>query len=365
MKDVIREAGCHVGQQAEEIDSVARAKLTRAQNNGRLVVGSLWVFLLGLVLAIPSLAFAQTAAKAIALTFDDLPVSTIGQDPQPEVREQAADITQTILSVLKKHKAPAAGFVNEMKLNTPGARDFYCGLLMDWLAAGHLLGNHGYSHLEFGQVTIQQYEDDFLRGDVITPLLLNYRGTTARYYRYPFNDTGDTAQKKQEFLNFLAAHGYKPAPITFENDDWMYTELYEDASAKNDKVEMGKLRKAYLEESELGIAFIESASEKDFHRQIAQIADLHVNQMTADVLDDLLALFERHGYKFIPMEQALADPAYDTKDDFVGSDGISWLLRWQPALGEPISYRDEPDPPQWVQDEYYQLMGPRQAKWGS
>jgi peptidoglycan/xylan/chitin deacetylase (PgdA/CDA1 family) len=311
--------------------------------------------LFGFLFAFSSPALAQSSAKTIALTFDDLPVSTIGQDPQPEFRDKASNITQKILGVLKKHNAPAVGFVNEMKLNTPGARDFYCGLLTDWLAAGHLLGNHGYSHLEFGQVTIEEYEDDFLRGDVITPLLLDYRGTKARYYRYPYNDTGDTAEKKQEFLKFLSAHGYKPAPMTFENDDWMYSDLYDDASGRNDTAKMLKLKNAYLQESEQHIGFIELSSDQSFHRQIAQIADLHVNQLNADVLDDLLTLLERHGYTFIPMEQALADPAYETKDDFVGSDGISWLLRWQLALGKPINYRDSAEPPQWVQDEYHEL----------
>jgi peptidoglycan/xylan/chitin deacetylase (PgdA/CDA1 family) len=291
----------------------------------------------------------------MALTFDDLPVSTIGQDPQPEFRERASSITEKILGVLKKHNAPATGFVNEMKLNTPGARDFYCGLLTDWLAAGHLLGNHGYSHLEFGEVTIEEYEEDFLRGDVITPLLLNYRGITARYYRYPYNDTGNTSEKKQGFLKFLAAHGYKPAPMTFENDDWMYSDLYDDAFAKNDHAEMAKLRNAYLEESAQHVVFIELSSDQSFHRQIAQIADLHVNQLNADALEDLLTLLEHHGYTFIPLEKALADPDYETKDDFVGSDGISWLLRWQLALGKPINYPDSSDPAQWVQDEYHAL----------
>jgi peptidoglycan-N-acetylglucosamine deacetylase len=167
-------------------------------------------FLLILLFTLALSVHAQTATKSIALTFDDLPVSEIGQDPQPEYKERASVITEKILGALGKHHAPATGFVNEIKLNTPGARDFYCGLLMEWLAAGHLLGNHGYSHLEFAQVSLQDYEDDFLRGDVITPLLLQYREIAARYYRYPYNDTGDTAVKKQEFLRFLTAHGYKP-----------------------------------------------------------------------------------------------------------------------------------------------------------
>jgi len=149
-----------------------------------------------------SAATAQSANKTIAFTFDDLPVSTIGQNPEPELKQQAADITAQMLAVLKKHHVRATGFVNEMKVNTPGARDFYTGLLEDWLRDGHLLGHHGYSHLAFGQVTLEQYEDDFLRGDVVTPLLLKYRNMPERYYRYPYNDTGDTLAKKQGFLKF-------------------------------------------------------------------------------------------------------------------------------------------------------------------
>ena len=148
----------------------------------------------------------------------------------------------------------------------------------------------------------------------------------------------------------MAAHGYAPAPMTFENDDWMYASLYDDALARKDTASAERLKQEYLAESQRNIAFIEKLSEINFHRQIPQIADLHVNQMNADLLDELLTLFERNGYKFISMTEALADPAYKTEDQFVGSDGISWLLRWQPALGIPIDYKDDPEPPKWVQD---------------
>lgn len=51
------------------------------------------------------------------------------------------------LETLKKHNVRATGFVNEMKLNTSDARDFYAGLLEDWLHNGHLLGDHGCAKL--------------------------------------------------------------------------------------------------------------------------------------------------------------------------------------------------------------------------
>jgi len=300
-------------------------------------------------------AQAQAPQKTIAFTFDDLPVSAIGQNPEPESRRQATEITEKILATLKKHNIRATGFVIEMSLNTPGARDFYAGLLDDWLRDGHLLGHHGYSHLQFGEVTLSAYEDDFLHGDVIVPLLLDYRGIKERYYRYPYNDTGDTAEKKNSFLAFLAAHGYAPAPMTFDNDDWMYASLYDDALTRKDLASAQRLKEEYLVESQRKIAFIEKLSEMDFHRQIPQVADLHVTQLNADLLDDLLSLFESNGYRFISMQEALADPAYKTEDQFVGSDGISWLLRWQPALGIPIDYDDDLEAPKWVQDAYTAL----------
>jgi peptidoglycan/xylan/chitin deacetylase (PgdA/CDA1 family) len=311
----------------------------------------IFTLLLGLLPA----ALAQTAPKMIAFTFDDLPVSSIGQNPAPEVRHKATKITRKILETLKQHNIRATGFVMEMSLNTPGARDFYVGLLGDWLRDGHLLGHHGYSHLQFGEVTLSAYEDDFLHGDVIVPLLLDYRGIKERYYRYPYNDTGDTAEKKNSFLAFLAAHGYAPAPMTFENDDWMYSSLYDDALARKDVAFAKRLEQEYLAESQRKIVFIEKLSVMDFHRQIRQVADLHVTQMNADLLDKLLNIFERNGYKFITMQEALADPAYKTEDQYVGADALSWLLRWQPALGIPIDYDDDIEAPKWVQDAYNAL----------
>ncbi len=152
-----------------------------------------------------SFAGAQASSgKTIALTFDDLPVSTIGQDPSAAAQTRAMEITTKILATLKKHNAPATGFVNEEKLNTPGARDARASLLENWLNAGMELGNHGYSHLQFSNVSLAAYEDDFVRGDVITPLLVKMHGggkAAPHYFRYPFNDTGDTAEKSRRSSN--------------------------------------------------------------------------------------------------------------------------------------------------------------------
>ena len=87
-----------------------------------------------------ALLFASSAAPAlageVALTFDDLP--TMALSP---TTDYAAVTTKDLLAGLKRHRFPATGFVNEVKLE---ARDKpeRIALLKAWLDAGMDLGNH-------------------------------------------------------------------------------------------------------------------------------------------------------------------------------------------------------------------------------
>ena len=298
---------------------------------------------------------AACAQNQIAITMDDLPVATYSQNPQPDAVRAQQEITQKILATLRKHGAPATGFVNEIKINTPGARDAYAALLQQWLDAGMDLGCHGYSHLYLSDVSLTDYEADFARGTVVTPLLMQQAHKREHFYRYPYNDTGDTPEKHFGFLAYLSVHGYDIAPMTLENDDWMYAALYDDALLKHDDATASKLREAYLAENEKKIAFVEALAQREFHRAIPQIADLHVNRLNADALDALLTQFEQHGYKFIALDNAVADSAYDTKDAYIRRGGVSWLQRWGPSVGVMNSYDGDPDPPRWVQEAFKAL----------
>ncbi len=312
-----------------------------------------WVLLRALAgLAIPLAALPVLAQKQIAITLDDLPVATYSQNPEPAAIKAQQEITAQVLAVLRRHHVPAMGFVNEVKMNAPGARDTYAAMLQAWLDAGMELGCHGYSHLALSQTSLEAYEADFARGTVITPLMMKQAGKVERYYRYPFNDTGDTLAKRDGFVAYLAAQGYAIAPMTLENDDWMYAALYDSALAKKDAATAARLREAYLSENALKIAFVEDLGGREFHRAIPQIADLHVNRLNADALDALLTQFEAHGYSFVSLETALGDTAYSTKDAYVGSAGISWLERWAPTLGVKGEYAGDVDPPQWVRKAY-------------
>ena len=95
-------------------------------------------------------------------------------------------------------------------------------------------------------------------------------------------------------------------------------------------------------------AFAESIAPKIFKREIPQTLLLHANDITADSLDELLTRFEGRGYRFITLEQAMADPAYQTADTMVTSYGPTWLWRWMRTLGIKESFAGDPEPPAWV-----------------
>jgi hypothetical protein len=76
---------------------------------------------------------------------------------------------------------------------------------------------------------------------------------------------------------------------------------------------------------------------------------LHASRLNADAFDGLAGMLERRGYRFVPIEEALSDPAYDSRDTYAGPAGITWLHRWAITAGvSPKVFSGEPEVPGWV-----------------
>src|SRR5262245_24244595 len=146
-------------------------------------------------------AAAQPPARKMALTFDDLPyTASAGQPWLPNAQR----VTKQTLAVLKQHRAPAIGFVNESKLRAADS-DARIALLQQWLDAGMTLGNHTYSHPDFNRQTVEQFQEEITRGEVITRRLMAAKKQELSYFRHPMTHTGDTQEKKEAIEKFLAA----------------------------------------------------------------------------------------------------------------------------------------------------------------
>jgi len=300
-----------------------------------------------LVAALAAAAGEQPAVREVAITFDDLPIA--GVLPRDIASSRA--LTTKLLRAIGEHRVPVIGFVNEGKVHAPDEsidRD-RVALLEQWLDAGAELGNHGYSHLDLHTTAIDVFEADVAKGETIARRLSEARGRPFRFFRHPFLHTGRSAETRAELNRFLAAHGYRVAPVTIDNDEYIFAGAYDRALARGARDAAARVADAYVPYMEAKVVYFERNANELFGRDIRQILLVHANMLNAERFGDLAAMFERHGYRFITLERALEDPAYQSADGYVGGGGITWLHRWAITRAMPKAFfAGEPETPAWV-----------------
>jgi len=302
--------------------------------------------------------------RAVAVTFDDLPGVGTGELADLEA------ITDGLLAQIRAADMPAIGFVNEEKLEARGQREARTAMLDRWLEDGLELGNHTYSHPRFYDTPLEEYQRDVLRGERVTRRLLADRELPPpRYFRHPYLNTGPDLETKEAFERFLARHGYEVAPVTIDNDEWLYAAAYRSAAVRGDSALMRRVGEDYIRYMEDVFAFYEGLSVDLLGREPPQVLLLHANLLNAHWLDELATMMRGRGYRFITLEEALRNPVYDSPDRFIGSRGLSWLQRWAITRGDEPG--EHPEVPGWVpwtlprrHPRSAPLRGPRRWKQG-
>jgi peptidoglycan/xylan/chitin deacetylase (PgdA/CDA1 family) len=294
-------------------------------------------------------AQSREKARKMAVTIDDLPYVVMEEGPYLPNAQRA---TRDILRALKTYDVPVVGFVNEARLQANGEVNARIALLEQWINAGAILGNHTYSHPDFNRLTIEQFEDEIIKGEVVTRRLMRSREPYQLYFRHPMTHTGDTQAKKEAVERFLAARGYKVTPHTIENSDFIFNVAYAHAVRTKDAVLARRLRDAYLDFTIAATDFAERISPQIFGREVPQTLLIHANDINADCLDEMLRRFKARGYHFVSLDEVMVDPAYQTKDTYVGNTGPSWLWRWMKSKSMNVSFAADPEPSQWVKDLY-------------
>jgi peptidoglycan/xylan/chitin deacetylase (PgdA/CDA1 family) len=288
-------------------------------------------------------------ARRMAITVDDLPVAP----PGAHTTAQQVEITERLLAALADHGAPAIGFVNETKLEEDGEVDARrVALLERWLEAGHELGNHGYAHLDLHRVDADAWLADALRGERVTRPLIEGRGRELRWFRHPFLHTGLSVEVLERTTRALAENGYRVAPVTVDNGEWIYGGAYAQAWKRGDEAAMERLGSDYVRYMLEVVDYYEAQSREIVGELIPQTLLIHAYALNADWLDPLLDALEARGYGWITLEAATMHPAYGRPTDgHTGPGGITWLHRWAITEGrDPAIYRGEPEVPSWVQE---------------
>jgi peptidoglycan-N-acetylglucosamine deacetylase len=311
----------------------------------------------GEALSVPNrAAIPVQAQRQVAITFDDLP-----SQPTYDVKELKA-LTTKLIETLKRNKVPAIGFVNEGKLHQRSGARFQSDevetrteILKLWVDAGFELGNHTYSHLDMFSSSVEKFEQDLIAGEQITKKLLAAKGMKLRYFRHPFLNTGASLEMKSAFDKILAGRNYIVAPVTVDNQDYIFAAVYADALKIGDRALMKRVGEAYVPYMEAYFEFYEKQSSTLLGYEIKQILLVHANMLNADYFDGVIAMMKKRGYQFVSLEEALSDKAYKLEDKFAARAGISWLQRWaltqkhKPTIDE---FKLEPTLPEFVKQAY-------------
>lgn len=305
-----------------------------------------WLGMFGMCVLAAATAAADVPRRQMALTIDDLPSQEVVRASESDLAARNA----RIVAALRGTKA--TGFVNEDKLEVDGqVVPQRVQWLRDWLAAGIELGNHTYNHNGLHGTPIETYEQSILRGErVLRPLMAEF-GREPRWFRHPYLQAGQDDAVRARLDTFLAEHGYRVAPVTVDNGEWIYARAYLLLLDAGRRDEAAALMHEYIDYMEAKCDFFEQASKRLFGREIPQVLLFHANALNADALPALLDRLRKRGYAFVDLDAALADPAYGHVDGYRGRAGISWLHRWAMAEKKPkVFYEGEPAVPQHVLD---------------
>lgn len=289
------------------------------------------------ILLISSSVFAQ---KHIAFTVDDLPF--IGESNVKEVQKNS----RKLLKAFKKHNVKTVGFVNEI-YSSDKEQEYKTQILGNWLKDGHELGNHTYSHPSFSQTPLNEYTENIIQGEKISKTLSQSYARPYRYFRHPYLQTGNDSLKKYGLEDFLKQNNYTAVPVTMDASDWYFNKAY--LSAGNDAKLKEYVVQEYIKFTLEFIKYYENLSEQVVGRPIKHIFLLHANNLNANCFDQILAAL--NDYKFITVQEALQDNAYQQKDNTVVSGGFSWLHRWRISKGLKTKLK-EPEIPEKVKELY-------------
>ena len=294
------------------------------------------------------MSFTQLNRTKIAVTVDDLPFARISRLSQERV-----DIcTKQLMLMFQRFKIPVVGFVNQSQVEVDGKIDLgRLAVIRHWVLAGLELGNHTYSHPSANQVSAEHFIDDIIKGEPVIRELMREVGRELRYFRHPYLRTGSTREVRQQIEDLLAARGYTIVPVTFDNSDWLYAAAYQHSVSLKDLTTAEKIGESYLCYMKDLAQFWRKASQDVFGRDIAQILLIHANQLNADYGDRLWQMFTEQQFEYVPVEQAMKDPVYESVDSYVGPEGISWILRWAQSQGYAIeSIGIQPEVPKWISE---------------
>ncbi len=269
-----------------------------------------------LLVAVDDVHFAAgRSAPEVAITIDDFPWNnTLLLSP--------AERNRALLTALRtRGDLKTAIFVTGKNLDNDEGKE----LLSHWDQAGHLIGNHSYSHKYFHspKVTVEEYAEDILKGEAVLKHYSNFE----RLFRFPYLKEGDTANKRDRVRKFLKKNGYRNGHVTIDASDWAIEARLRERLTKNAALDPKPYGEFYLEHMWERAKFYDDLAVNGLGRTVRHTMLIHYNLLNALFLGDLIDMFKRKGWRLIDASEAFKDPVFSALPQIVpAGESIIWAL---------------------------------------
>lgn len=257
---------------------------------------------------------ARKPATQFSITMDDF-------NWRNPVKLSAGERNQSILDALQSNSIKAALFVIGRNIEAPEGKQ----LLSAWDKAGHLIGNHTYSHRNYNDsaAVVAEYQQDILRAEALLKDFPRFR----KYFRFPMLKEGDTIAKRDEMRSFLARHGYRNGHVTIDNSDWAIDNRLTARLKKDPAADVKPYRDFYMEHMWTRAEYYDSLAQRVLGRPVRHTVLVHFNLLNGLFLNDLIAMFKSKGWQPIDADEAFGDRVFSAKPNVVpAGESIVWSL---------------------------------------
>lgn len=274
---------------------------------------------------------------SVAITMDDFNWNQ-SLKLNPQERNSAT------LKALKSHgNLKAALFVKGKNVDNETGK----ALLGEWDKAGHMIGNHSYTHqyLNSSKVNAENFNADILKAEGV---LRNFP-LFQKSFRFPYLKEGESALERDAVRTFLKQNGYRIGHVTIDASDWAVDSRLTKRLAKDPAADLKPYRDFYLAHMWERALYYDVLSRKALGRSVKHTLLVHFNLLNALFLGDLLDMFKSKGWKLIDAEDAFKDSVFSAEPNIVpAGESIVWAVakasgRFESLLrypGEDSQYED-------------------------
>lgn len=259
-------------------------------------------------------AIARKPPTQFSITMDDF-------HWRNTVKQTVLERNQSILNTFNKHSIKAAAFVIGRNIEDQEGKD----LVAAWDKAGHLIGNHTYSHRNFSaaETDVRAYQQDILRAEALLKDWPRFR----KYLRFPMLKEGETPAKRDDMRTFMRQNGYRNGHVTIDNSDWAIDQRLTARLKKDAGTDVKPYRDFYLEHMWARAEYYDSLARRVVGRPVKHTILTHFNLLNGLFLNDVIEMLKGKGWEPIDAEDAFTDSVFLAQPNVVpAGESIVWSL---------------------------------------